>query len=202
MELVIATKNPNKARELKHFLADLNLEVVSMAQFPDIQPIEEDGQTFEENAVKKATTVANATGLLTLADDSGLEVDSLGGRPGIFSARYAGDDASDIDNNEKLLKELDGVINRSARFVCCVALADAKGLITTVSGSCAGKIIDECRGNNGFGYDPLFMKNDYNQTFGELKLDLKNRISHRSLALSKARLAIENYLLTGLNNSN
>ena len=202
MELVIATKNHNKARELKHFLADLNLEVVSMAQFPDIPPIEEDGQTFEENAIKKATTVAMATGLLTLADDSGLEVDSLGGRPGIFSARYAGDGASDIDNNEKLLKELDGVINRNARFVCCVALADANGLITTVRGSCEGKIIDECRGNNGFGYDPLFLKNDYNQTFSELKLDVKNRISHRSRALEKARLAIENYLLTGLNNNN
>jgi XTP/dITP diphosphohydrolase len=200
MELVIATRNHNKARELKHFLSDLNLEVVSMAQFPDIQPIEEDGKTFEENAVKKATLVALSTGLLTLADDSGLEVDSLDGRPGIFSARYAGEDASDIDNNEKLLKELDGVINRTARFVCCVALADANGLIATVRGSCEGQIIDECRGNNGFGYDPLFMKNDYNHTFGEIKIDLKNRISHRSRALEKARLAIENYLLTGLNN--
>jgi len=200
MEIVIATRNNNKAKELKQLLNDLNMEVLTLSEFPDIPPVKEDGWTFEENAVKKATAIANLTGKLTLADDSGLEVDSLEGSPGVFSARYAGENATDNENNQKLLKKLDGITNRTARFTCCVALADKNGLITTVTGSCQGQIIHECRGYNGFGYDPLFIKDDYSKTFAELSPDIKNRISHRALALEKAKLSIEKYLLTGLKN--
>jgi len=199
MDIVIATRNRNKAKELKKCLADLNFTVLSLSDFPDVPPVEEDGATFEENAVKKAATVAKATGLLTLADDSGLVVDSLDGRPGVYSARYSGQNATDRENNEKLLHELEGAVNeqRQARFVCCAALADKKGLINVAKGTCEGQIGHECRGNFGFGYDPLFIKDGYNKTFAELPLETKNRISHRALALQKAKFAIERYLLGG-----
>ena len=194
MELVVATRNNNKAKELRHLLDNLNIDVVTLQHFPEIPEIVEDGTTFEENAVKKAVTVAQATGSLTIADDSGLEVEALDGRPGIYSARYSGENATDLENNKKLLEELDGVTNRRARFVCCIALADKDGLITTVQGVCDGEIIDAPRGFSGFGYDPLFVKDNYTMTFAELPHDTKNRISHRAMALDKARLAIESYV--------
>jgi XTP/dITP diphosphohydrolase len=198
MELFVATRNRGKVRELEALLADTTLRLCSYRDFPDLEEVEEDGRTFEENAVKKAVTLAKATGLLTVADDSGLEVDALDGRPGVLSARYAGPEATDKENNEKLLAELAGVPDekRTARFRCAIAVANPKGLIAVVEGVCDGRIAAEERGNEGFGYDPLFVKDDSVKTFAELSLELKNRVSHRALALEKALLVIEDYLMT------
>ena len=201
MKIVIATRNSNKARELKECLSDLKLDVMSLADFPDIPEVIEDGTTFRDNAVKKAVTNAAGTGLLTLADDSGLEVHYLNDKPGVYSARYAGENATDRENNEKLLDELKEAVSdqRRARFVCCIALANKEGLINTVQGVVEGELAAECRGTQGFGYDPLFIKDSYNKTFAELPLEVKNRISHRALALQKAKLLIEKYMFKTMN---
>ena len=198
MEVLIATRNKNKVREIVGLLKQLTLTILSLDDFPDIPVVEEDGDTFEANAVKKATEYAKHTGLFTLADDSGLLVDALGGAPGVRSARYAGENATDFENNAKLLEELKNVDEggRTATFICCIALADKKGLIRTVTGKCDGEILTMPQGRGGFGYDPLFKKLDYSKTFAKLPLELKNRISHRGMALEKALLAIERYLLT------
>ena len=198
MELFVATRNRNKVRELEALLEDTALTLLSYRDFNDLPDVPEQGTTFRENATTKAVALAKHTGLLTIADDSGLEVDALGGRPGVLSARYAGPDATDKENNEKLLAELEGVpeARRTARFRCAVALAIPEKLIAVVEGACEGHIAAEERGNEGFGYDPLFVKNDYTQTFAELSLELKNRVSHRGLALDKAMMALEDYLMT------
>ncbi len=197
MKIFIATRNKNKIKELKTCLEGLNIDILSYDDIENLPEIVEDDKSFEENAVKKATTLARATGILTIADDSGLIVDALDGRPGVLSSRYAGENATDKENNEKLLDELKDVSeeNRTARFVCSIAIADPDGLIKVVEGICEGHIAAEERGNEGFGYDPLFIKNEYNKTFAELGLNIKNRISHRALALEKAVLVIENYMI-------
>lgn len=198
MELFVATRNRNKVRELQALLGDTRLTPCSYRDFRDLPEVVEDGRTFEENATKKAVTLAKHTGLLTIADDSGLEVDALDGRPGVMSARYAGPNATDKENNEKLLAELRNVpeARRTARFRCAIALADPAGLIAAVEGVCEGRIAAEEHGTEGFGYDPLFIKDSSVKTFAELPLEVKNRVSHRALALEKALLVIENYLLT------
>jgi XTP/dITP diphosphohydrolase len=198
MELFVATRNRNKVRELQALLAHTKLTLCSYRDFRDLPEIEEDGRTFDENATKKAVTLAKHTGLLTIADDSGLEVDALDGRPGVMSARYAGPEATDRENNEKLLAELRNVPEgrRTARFRCAIALANPAGLIAVVEGVCEGRITTEERGSEGFGYDPLFVKEDSVKTFAELPLELKNRVSHRALALERALLVIEDYLMT------
>lgn len=198
MELLLATRNKNKIIEMSAFLKRLGLKIRSLEDFPDAPNIVEDGKTFEENAAKKALACAKHTGLLTLADDSGLIVDALNGAPGVNSHRYAGANATDFENNMKLLDQMKNVdeSRRTAKFICCIALADKKGLIRTVTGKCDGVILTEPRGREGFGYDPLFMKTDYKMTFAELSLEIKNRISHRAMALEKASLAIETYLLS------
>ncbi len=198
MEILLATKNKNKVHELSTFLGSLTLRIRSLEDFPDIQDVREDGNTFEENAIKKAVHYAKHTGLFTLADDSGLVVDALGGAPGVRSARYAGENATDFENNMKLLEEMKNIEyeRRTAAFVCCIAIADKKVLVRTVTGRCDGRILIEPRGRKGFGYDPLFLKLEYNKTFAELPLELKNRISHRAAALEKASLAIEGYLMS------
>jgi XTP/dITP diphosphohydrolase len=198
MELLVATRNRGKVLELGALLKGTTVRLCSYRDFRDLPEVEEDGATFAENATKKAVTLAAHTGLLTIADDSGLEVDALGGRPGVMSARYAGPDATDKENNEKLLAELRGVPEgrRAARFRCAIAIANPEGLIAVVEGVCEGRIAPEERGTEGFGYDPLFMKADLVKTFAELSLELKNRVSHRALALEKALLVIEDYLLT------
>ncbi len=197
MELFVATRNRNKVRELEALLKDTMLTLCSYRDFKDLPEVPEEGKTFRENAAAKAVTLAKRTRLLTIADDSGLEVDALDGRPGVMSARYAGPDATDKENNEKLLAELEGVpdARRTARFRCAIALATPEKLIAVVEGVCEGLITTEERGTEGFGYDPLFIKKDYAKTFAELSLELKNRVSHRALALEKALMAIEDYLM-------
>jgi XTP/dITP diphosphohydrolase len=186
MKLVIATRNAHKLEEIHDIFDFANLDVLSAFDFPDIPDVVEDGETLEENAKKKAIEIAKATGCWAMADDSGLEVDALNGAPGVYSARYAGEHCSYADNNAKLLEELAGTSNRSARFRTVIALSDPGGSVQTVNGACAGVIIAELRGNNGFGYDPLFVPDGYSETFAELPSDIKNRISHRANALQKA----------------
>jgi len=188
MKLVLATNNKGKVREMSEMLAAYGIEVLSLNEFPQVGDIQEDGHTFKENAVKKATVTAGLTGLTSLADDSGLEVDYLDGAPGVFSARFAGKDKSDRANNEKLLRLLAGVPpdKRTARFQCVIAIARPGGSVHTVQGTCEGVIAGEPRGDMGFGYDPLFYLPQYGKTFAELDLPLKNKISHRGRALAQA----------------
>lgn len=189
LKLVIATRNAHKLEEIRAIFDFSNLEVLSAFDFPEIPDVIEDGETLEENAAKKATEIAAATGCWTLADDSGLEVDALDGAPGVYSARYAGEHGSYADNNARLLQELADKEDRSARFRTAIALSDPEGNVKLVSGECAGVIIEEGRGGNGFGYDPLFVPNGYSETFAELSSEVKNRISHRANALRKAHEA-------------
>jgi XTP/dITP diphosphohydrolase len=151
-----------------------------------VPDVVEDGVTLEENAKKKAVEIALATGCWAMADDSGLEVDALNGAPGVYSARYAGEHCSYADNNVKLLEALAGKTKRTARFRTVIALSDPAGSVETVSGECIGTVIEEQRGTNGFGYDPLFVPDGYSQTFAELSAEVKNRISHRANALQNA----------------
>jgi XTP/dITP diphosphohydrolase len=189
MKLVLATRNLGKVRELSEMLGNRhNISILSMNDFPNAPEVVEDGLTYQENAQKKATQVAEYAGYLTLADDSGLEVDVLNGAPGVHSARYAGADASDADRIDKLLSAIKAVPDdlRIARFKCAVAIAKPSGHVDVVVGVCDGRIIREPRGNQGFGYDPVFVPHGYDQTFAELGEELKNQISHRSKALGMA----------------
>ncbi|MED4957315.1 XTP/dITP diphosphatase [Paenibacillus macerans] len=191
--IVVATRNPGKVREFAHALEALNKQVRSLADYPDIPEIVEDGETFAENARKKAQTVGDHLGRPVLADDSGLCVDRLGGAPGVYSARYAGEGASDEDNNEKLLAELEKErlgedteqpLLSPARFVCHLALYDpATGRFVEASGEAEGWITSEPAGGGGFGYDPLFYLPAYEKTFAELSLEEKQAVSHRGAAL-------------------
>ncbi len=187
MKLVIATRNAHKLEEIQAIFDFQGLDVQSAFDFPEIPDVVEDADTFVGNASKKAVEVAKATGCWALADDSGLEVNALEGAPGVYSARYAGEPCSYEKNNEKLLHELSGVKNRSARFRTVIALSDPEGHVKTVEGICPGKIIDELRGTHGFGYDPLFVPEGYEQTFAELDASVKNKISHRARALRAAQ---------------
>jgi XTP/dITP diphosphohydrolase len=190
----MATRNAGKVRELAELLRDLDVRLLSLNDFPELPEIPEEGATFAENALTKAQTVARLTGLPALADDSGLEVEALGGRPGVFSARYAQDRTggrmpSDEDNWKKLLDELRGVPpeKRQARFVCEIALAWPNGRLITTRGEVAGVIALEPRGTRGFGYDPVFWVTAYEATVAELDLAVKNRISHRGQALKQLK---------------
>lgn len=188
-KLLIGTGNVGKLREIKLILGDVSYELVSLADFADIETPDEHGATYAENAILKAKSYATQTGLLTLADDSGLEVEALNWLPGVLSARYAGDHASDADRRSLLLSELSkvGTQTRVARFVCVVAIANPADVINVAEGVCPGEITDAARGLGGFGYDPLFVPDGYDLTFAELPDGLKNQISHRGRALSKAR---------------
>lgn len=188
MKLVVGTKNHGKIRELREFLAGLPIEILGLHEFPNIIEPEETGATFAENAALKARYYAQATGFLALSDDSGLEVAALNGAPGVYSARYAGENASDEERTLKLLDELNLIENESklARFVCAITIADAKGaIIFETEGVCEGKIAQVPRGENGFGYDPIFIPDGFEQTFGELSSTAKAEISHRARALKK-----------------
>lgn len=184
-QLLVATRNRGKIKEIRALLDGLVQEVLCAADLPDLPETVEDGATFAENALKKAREACKATGLPTLADDSGLVVDGLGGRPGVFSARFAGPDADDAANNSKLLQEVIGLnqAERSAAFVCSMAYVSPDGVEQLFEGRVGGSIIDQPRGKHGFGYDPLFLVNGYQQTMAELPLEEKNRISHRGQAL-------------------
>ena len=186
--LIIASRNQKKTGEIRDLLAPWQIEVVSVADFPDVPETIEDGDSFAANAAKKASEVAVACGAWALGEDSGLCVDALKGAPGIYSARYFGEDATDAKNNEKLQAELKTVTDerRKAHYVCHVALADPTGAIRlTVEETCHGRITREPRGTNGFGYDPYFLIPEYNRTFGEFQSVVKQAISHRARAFRK-----------------
>lgn len=188
--LLLGTRNPGKIYEIKLILGDLPLEFPSLNDFPYVAVAVEDADTYAGNAIKKAVFYARATGVAALADDSGLEVDALGGAPGVVSHRYAGKDADDADRRKFLLSELaeTGSDNLRARFVCAIAIATVAGEVLNLSeGICEGTITFEPRGESGFGYDPLFVPDGFDQTFGELSDEIKNRISHRARALLKLR---------------
>jgi XTP/dITP diphosphohydrolase len=188
--LLLGTRNPGKVREIESILSECGWSFSSLQSFPAVDTPAESGDTYAENAILKARFYALATGMCALADDSGLEVEALSGAPGVFSARYAGENASDADRRALLLSELAKIpnANRRARFVAVVAISDAKGSVLNVSeGICEGTIIFSPRGGGGFGYDPLFVPDGYNQTFAELSEDIKNRISHRARALMNTR---------------
>jgi XTP/dITP diphosphohydrolase len=188
-ELLIATTNQGKIGELRSLLDSLPMRLRSLAEFPLTENVEETGVTFSDNAVLKARAYAGQTGLWTLADDSGLEVDALGGAPGVFSARYGGEGLNDAQRVERLLDELSRCAGqeRNARFICVIAIADPQGQIANIStGRCEGQIAPAPRGTGGFGYDPVFIPDGFNQTFGELSSEIKQKISHRALALQGA----------------
>jgi len=191
-EVVLATGNKGKIREFSKLLEGVFGKVISLSNLDSPPEVIEDGLTFRENALKKARAIAQYSGKLTLADDSGLEVEALGGRPGVYSARYSGEDATDRSNIERLIAELGHNPNRKARFLCVLALVDPKGEELVVEGYCEGVILDKPRGEGGFGYDPVFYLPDRGKTMAEIGPELKNQISHRANALKSLKAALKN----------
>ncbi|WP_069650250.1 XTP/dITP diphosphatase [Caloranaerobacter ferrireducens] len=195
--LIVASGNVHKIDEIKKILKGLPLEILSKDEvgLKELDVIE-DGNTLEENAIKKAVEVSKRVDGIVIADDTGLFVDKLDGRPGIYSSRYGGENATYEDNNRKLLKELEGVKleDRTAKFKTVIAIVMEDKSYKTVEGECLGKIALNPKGNEGFGYDPLFIVDGYNKTFAELGEDIKNKISHRANALKKLRVELENIL--------
>jgi XTP/dITP diphosphohydrolase len=206
-ELLIATNNPGKIREIRYAFRDLPLNLRFLEEFPHVLPVDEVGTTYQENAVLKALSYSNQTGVRALADDSGLEVDALGGRPGVLSARFGGECHSDQERTQKLLEALAHLPTqeRTARFVCTMALMAAPAnqrqfaagqprMLHIATGECKGLIAGEARGINGFGYDPVFLPAGYRETFAELSAKTKNVISHRAQALSGMRAFFEDWV--------
>jgi XTP/dITP diphosphohydrolase len=201
MKLLVGTNNQGKIKELNEFLTDLPVQLFGLNNFNNLSEVEETGQTFAENAVLKANSYALQTGLWSLSDDSGLEVEALGGAPGVFSARYAGEKASDEERLIKLLDELAETNDdlRRARFVCAMAVADEKGEIKFLTeGICNGKLALKPRGTNGFGYDPIFIPDGYEDTFGELSSTIKSQISHRARAIEKIMRFLRSFTVVEL----
>ena len=187
-EILIATKNSNKTKELKELLSNSNVLLRDLNEIPNISEVLETGKTFTENAVLKAQSYALQMKMWSLADDSGLEVEALNGAPGVFSARYAGESATDEERIDKLLREIDETFDdqRRARFICAIAVSDAQGEIKFIAeGICNGIIAVKPSGTNGFGYDPVFIPDGFTQTFGELSGEIKQKISHRARAIAK-----------------
>ena len=185
----MATNNFDKVREMKRILKGLKIKILTLKDFPPIPEVAENGRTFRANAVKKAAAISRKTGGISLADDSGLEVEALRGKPGVRSSRFAGEDCTYVDNNRKLLRLMKNIQagKRKARFVCVIALAKPKGVVKTITGICKGRISAEIKGTEGVGYDPVFIPSGYTRTFAELGMKTKNRISHRAKALRKAK---------------
>jgi len=200
MEIVLATRNSGKVQELRRLLEGLPITVLFLEDFREIPEVVEDGETYEENAVKKAREVAAATGRMVLADDSGLEVDALQGGPGVHSARWSGEELTDHERYMKLLEKLQDTPEdeRGALFRCTIAIATPRKILKVVQGTCRGSIVSSPQGAGGFGYDPVFMPVGYNHTFAELSPEVKNRISHRARALEKAALFLEGYVHSSL----
>lgn len=207
VELLIATHNAGKIRELQQSLLELPIRLRYLDEFPEVATVEEIGKTYEENATLKAVGYSRQTGLYALADDSGLEVEALGGGPGVFSARFGGESASDQDRTQKLLRELLPYQDRdrTARFVCCMALgawqsnlseprAYIPRVLNIAEGKCDGMIAPESRGGGGFGYDPVFIPRGFKKTFGELSADVKAGLSHRGKALAATRTFLTQFL--------
>ncbi len=185
MKIVVATRNKKKLEELKRLMKDIDIELLSLEDFPQTEEVVEDGKTFEDNAIKKALQIAKATGLPAIADDSGLVVDSLAGAPGVYSARYAGEPADDKKNIERLLREMASIPEhkRQAHFICVIALATPEGELKTFTGRVDGIITKEPRGEGGFGYDPVFQPEGLNRTFAEISGEEKDSMSHRMKAI-------------------
>ncbi len=197
LELVIASTNFNKVREFRSILKSfVHFDLLSLCDFPNYAPPEETGNTFEENAILKAEHAARSLNRWVIADDSGLVVPALNGEPGIRSARYAGNDATDLDNRKKLLDAMQHLMedDRQAFFECSIALSSPSGLKKCVKGTCEGTLLAKERGGSGFGYDSIFVKHGYNKTFAELEESIKNRISHRRKALDKILLSIDSII--------
>lgn len=194
--LVIATGNKHKYGEIADFLRGVPVQLASLADFPPVDPPEETGVTFEENAVLKARYYAERLNSPCVADDSGIVIDALNGEPGVYSARYAGEGCTDDDNNAKVLSMLQGLPEekRTGRYVCVAALAGIDGQIHTVEGAVEGRIASGLRGSNGFGYDPMFIPEGHDKTFGELDPSIKAGISHRFRAFSQIRSILESGL--------
>ena len=194
-ELVVATRNKKKLKEIKDLLVGLNLVIITLADFPRAPRVRENGKTFSENAVKKAVQIARFTQTLALGEDSGLCVDALKGKPGVYSSRFAGKGKSDLKNNLKLIKLLEELpLNkRKAYYYCAVALADKDGLVAVVEGKCFGLIGNVLKGRFGFGYDPLFIIPKYKKTFAQLGARIKHKMSHRFNALLRIRKIIQDY---------
>lgn len=194
--LLIATRNPGKLREYEQLLAGLPLSLTCLDKEGIIHEVEETGESFSENAIRKAQQYARISGLLTLADDSGLEVDALGGEPGVHSARYAGPGADDADRYRLLLERMQGVPweGRGARFRCAIAIAEPGGKTYTSEGTCEGIIALAPQGGHGFGYDPVFYLPEHDRTMAQLPPEVKNRISHRARAAQEARSTLERIL--------
>jgi XTP/dITP diphosphohydrolase len=189
MQIVLATRNQHKQQELVALLGGLDITIRTLDDFPEAPEVVEDGDTCEANAMKKAVEIARHTGLPAVADDTGLEVDALGGRPGAFAARYAGEHATYDDNCRKLLRELEGIPpgQRTARFITVAAIALPGGKTMSAKGILEGVIAESVVGSNGFGYDPVFIIPEHGQTLGQLPPDVKNRISHRARAFAQAK---------------
>ena len=183
--IVLATTNKNKVIEFQEMVKDLPVEIRSVGDFGTIPECIEDGETFDDNAYKKALHTARILGLPAIADDSGLEVEALGGAPGVYSARYAGESATDEDNCIKLLKEMEGKENRKAAFQCVLSIAVPSGPALTYEGTCEGTILTEKQGDSGFGYDPLFYYEPLGKSFAECGMEEKNKVSHRGKALAE-----------------
>lgn len=200
-KLVVGTRNAKKCEEIKEILGDLDIELLDLTHFPDAPEMVEDGTTFEANARKKALELAGALQHWVLGEDSGLVVPALKGRPGVYSARYAGQQGDDDANNQKLLAELNPLPNdrRAAYYICTAALANPQGEVQAiVRGCCHGIITTELRGTNGFGYDPLFLIPEYHHTFGELSARVKHALSHRSRALAQLRPILRQIACSGV----
>lgn len=192
--IVLATRNVGKAKEFQQLLKDFPVEIKNLTDFGPIPEVEEDGATFDDNAYKKAAFAARVLGLPAIADDSGLEVAALGGAPGVKSARYAGEDATDQENIEKLLGQMEGIRDRSAAFACVISIAVPSGPALTYEGRCEGEITTKPQGAAGFGYDPVFYFPGYGKTFAELTSVEKNRVSHRGKALAQVAAEFEKIL--------
>lgn len=195
MVLVLATNNQGKKKEMKSLLEGYPVTIMTLDDFGPIPEIIEDGETFDDNAYKKASMTARYLGFPAMADDSGLIVDALDGRPGVYSARYSGEDANDEKNIEKLLGEMDGVNNRSARFKCVISIAVPTGPALTYEAECEGIITTEPKGDGGFGYDPVFYYPEFDKTFAEISMEEKSKISHRGKALQEVQKEFDQVLV-------
>ncbi len=203
IDIILATRNKDKIKEIKNILRGLSINLLTLDKFPTAPQVEEDGKTLEENAIKKALEISQFTKKIALADDSGLEVEALNGKPGIYSARFAGEEATYEDNNKKLLHLLKEIPSkkRKAQFKCVIAIVKPVYItnkleeeIHLAEGICSGFITRECRGKKGFGYDPVFFVPEYGKTFAEMNIEEKNKISHRAKALQAAKKMIESIL--------
>jgi len=198
-EIVLGTRNHGKIAEFRSLFRGMPTRLLSFYDLPEMPAVQENGRTFQENAEKKARTIARKTRRVAVSDDSGLEVDALGGEPGVFSARFSGENATDRENTRRVLRLMESVPweARDARFVCVICIADPRGNTSCATGVCQGRISFEMRGTHGFGYDPIFIPEGYTLTMAELGPEVKNRISHRALAMQQFRPMLEGFVRPG-----